>query len=94
MRGATKRPDGCARRSLSTRRSPPSDEGGWRSRGKSLLIYGNRVKPRNEKYFAFAVGQIISTSLRYPVPLRGASAVVMTRGGDAVDVDVAIDGRG
>ena len=29
----------------------------------------------------------------HPVPLRGASAVVMTRGGDAVDVDVAIDGR-
>ena len=30
----------------------------------------------------------------HPVPLRGASAVVMTRGGDAVDADVAIDGRG
>ena len=39
-------------RSLLTRRSPPSDEGGWRSRGKSLRVFGNRVKPQNQKYFA------------------------------------------
>jgi hypothetical protein len=26
--------------------------------GKSLLIYGNLVKPRNKKYFAFPEGQI------------------------------------
>src|SRR5216117_2418156 len=33
------RHDGRARCSLLTRRSPPSDEGGWRSRAKSLLIF-------------------------------------------------------
>src|SRR3979490_591368 len=33
--------------------------------GKSVPIYGNRVKPRNQKYFAFPEGQIraISTSI-------------------------------
>jgi hypothetical protein len=30
--------------------------------GKSLLIFGNRVKPGNQKYFASHVGQITLTS--------------------------------
>src|SRR2546426_12248916 len=44
-RAATNQPVGRARRSLLTRRSPPSDEGGWRSRGKSLLIFSNPSSP-------------------------------------------------
>jgi hypothetical protein len=31
--------------------------------------------------------------LGHPVPLRGALAIVTTRGGDAVDADVATDER-
>jgi len=38
--------------------------------GKSLLIFRNRVKPRNQKYSAFAVGQISA----------GTSAVLPTEG--------------
>src|SRR3954465_4712125 len=58
--------------------------------GKSLPIYGNCVKPQNEKYFAFPEGQIrtISPPSR---PAQRASAVVTTRDGDAVDAKAAID---
>src|SRR4029079_4971338 len=55
-RGAASRPDGRARRSLLTRRSPPPDVGGWRSRGKALPIFGSHVKRKicpNRKYFCF-----------------------------------------
>ena len=31
---------------------------------------------------------------RYPVPLRGALAIVATRDGDAVDAEAATDERG
>jgi hypothetical protein len=41
--------------------------------GKSLLIYGNRVKPRNKKYFAFAVGQISGMNLPVSPDKRGGS---------------------
>ena len=64
-----------------------------RSSGKSLLIFGNIVKSQNKKYFALPE---IKSAAHYahPVPLRGALAIVTTRGGDAVDVTVALDGRG
>jgi hypothetical protein len=39
--------------------------------GKSLPIYGNRVKPRNKKYFAFPEGRTVAYD-RHPVPIRGA----------------------
>jgi len=38
-----------------------------------------------KKYSAFAVGQIISTSSRYPVPLEGRWPSSRTLGQDAVD---------
>ena len=40
--------------------------------GKSLLIFRNHVKPRNQKYFAFHVGQINGTSFARLAPARGA----------------------
>jgi hypothetical protein len=40
--------------------------------GKSLLIFRNRVKPRNKKYFAFAVGQISGMNLPVSPDKRGA----------------------
>jgi hypothetical protein len=39
--------------------------------GKSLLIFGNRVKPRNKKYFAFPEGQIRGTSIAIPSQEEG-----------------------
>jgi hypothetical protein len=35
--------------------------------GKSLLIFRNRVKPRNQKYSAFAVGQISASRPLQPI---------------------------
>src|SRR5262245_46412348 len=57
----------------SRRKGQPQQEGG-RLVVHAILIFGINVKPLKQKYFAFVVGQIISTTLRYPVPLRGASA--------------------
>src|SRR5260221_1988136 len=51
--------------------------------GKSLLIFRNRVKPRNQKYSAFAVGQISArTSAVLP---REGRAHVRNAERDAVD---------
>jgi len=47
--------------------------------GKSLLIFRNRVKPRNQKYSAFAVGQISARTPAIP-SLRGAIARRHERG--------------
>jgi hypothetical protein len=52
--------------------------------GKSLLIFRNRVKPQNQKYFCFHLTQITSRS-RHPVPPEGRSRVVTSAGRDAVD---------
>jgi hypothetical protein len=49
------------------------------------------VQPCVKKYFAFAVGQIISTSSPRPVPLEGRLAIVTDAGRDAVDAGSASD---
>jgi hypothetical protein len=49
-----------------------------RSEIRNISVY---KKPKSPAWYA------------HPVPLRGASAVVTTRGGDAVDVEVAPDER-
>ena len=51
--------------------------------GKSLLILRNRVKPRNQKYSAFAVGQI-SASTSAVLPTEGRAHVTNAER-DAVD---------
>jgi len=53
--------------------------------GKSLLIFRNRVKPRNQKYFCFRSTQITFKSNGL-VPPEGRSRVVTSAGRDAVDV--------
>ena len=52
--------------------------------GKSMLIFRNRVKCRNQKYSAFAVGQISATSLPVSPDERGVAHVTNARW-DAVD---------
>src|SRR5258707_278279 len=42
--------------------------------GKSLLVFRNRVKPRNQKYSAFAVGQI-SARTSAVLPTEGRAHV-------------------
>src|SRR6266436_4231821 len=44
--------------------------------GKSLLIFRNRVKPRNKKYSAFALGQISARTSAVPCPQEGRFAIV------------------
>jgi len=44
--------------------------------GKSLLIFRNGVKPRNQKYSAFAVGQISARTPAVPCPQEGRFAIV------------------
>jgi hypothetical protein len=44
--------------------------------GKSLLIFRNRVKPQNQKYFASRLTQISSISKTVPSPLEGRIAIV------------------
>jgi hypothetical protein len=44
--------------------------------GKSLLIFRNRVKPRNQKYSAFAAGQISARTSAVPCPQEGRFAIV------------------
>jgi len=39
--------------------------------GKSLLIFRSRIKPQNQKYFAFAVGQISGMNLPDSPDKRG-----------------------
>jgi hypothetical protein len=58
--------------------------------GKSLLIFRNRVKPRNQKYSCFRSTQIsfISSPSR---PERGALRNVINAGRDAVDAVGAFD---
>jgi hypothetical protein len=51
------------------------------------------VQPLSQKYSALAVGQIISTNSRHPVPQRGALRNVINAGRDAVDADSADDER-
>jgi hypothetical protein len=65
--------------------------------GKSLLIFRNGVKRRNQKYFGFHLTQITSKSNRF-VPPEGRSRVVTSAGRDAVDArasgaQIAIAGR-
>jgi hypothetical protein len=47
--------------------------------GKSLLIFGNRVKPQNQKYFAFPEGQISGIGSANPAHTRGRFAIVTMR---------------
>jgi hypothetical protein len=54
------------------------------STGKSLLIFRNRVKPRNQKYFPSRLTQIRCISIKSR-PERGALRTSPTRGRDAVD---------
>ena len=58
--------------------------------GKSLLIFRNHVKPRNQKYFYFRPTQIRCISLAIP-SLRGALRNVINAGRDAVDAVSALD---
>src|SRR5467141_2567009 len=44
--------------------------------GKSLLIFRSGVKPRNQKYSAFAVGQISAITTAVPCPQEGRFAIV------------------
>jgi hypothetical protein len=58
--------------------------------GKSLLIFRNHVKPRNQKYSAFHVGQISATTSAVSCPQEGRIAIVTTRwAGDAMDAFVS-----
>ena len=50
-------------------------------------------QPLQQKYFAFAVGQIISTSSPRPTPTEGRFAIVTDVGLDAVDAGSAADER-
>jgi hypothetical protein len=47
--------------------------------GKSLPIFRNRVKPRNQKYFAFHVGQITGICRAILGPHEGRFAIVTMR---------------
>src|SRR5258708_35389645 len=51
--------------------------------GKSLLIFRTRVKPRNQKYSAFAVGQISATTSAVPGHSEGRFAT-LTPGGSGI----------
>ena len=58
--------------------------------GKSLLIFGNRVKTRNQKYICFYLTQIRCISIT-SCPERGALRNVINAGRDAVDAGSALD---
>jgi len=58
--------------------------------GKSLLIFRNSVKPRNQKYFASLPAQI-SSLIRTVPSLRGALRNVINAGRDAVDAGGVLD---
>src|SRR5258708_21436008 len=57
--------------------------------GKSLLIYRNRVKPQNQKYFAFPEGQIRGTSIAIPSREEGRIMIATIVGRVAVDAGSA-----
>src|SRR5258705_10870411 len=57
--------------------------------GKSLLIFGNRVKTRNQKYICFYLTQIRCISITSR-PERGALRNVINAGRDAVDAVVPL----
>src|SRR4030081_3072272 len=64
--------------------------GGWLGpTGKSLLIYRNRVKPQNKKYFAFPEGQIRGTSIAIPSRQEGRIMIATIVGRVAVDAGSA-----
>jgi hypothetical protein len=55
--------------------------------GKSVLIFGSRVKPSNQKYFASQFGKS-ELQLTHPVPIEGRIAIVtLRRPRDAVDAE-------
>jgi hypothetical protein len=58
--------------------------------GKSLLIFRNRVKPENEKYSAFAVGQISGMNPPVSPDKRGGSRSSRNARWDAVDADAPL----
>jgi hypothetical protein len=53
--------------------------------GKSLPIIGNRVKPRNKKYFALSEGQIRRISVGIPSRPEGRIMIATIVGRVAVD---------
>src|SRR6266853_6808891 len=57
--------------------------------GKSLLIFRNRVKPQNKKYFAFPEGQIRGTSIAIPSRQEGRFMIATNVGRVAVDAGSA-----
>ena len=80
-----------------TRRSPPPDVGGWRSRGKSRFRFTEVVsspKIKNiSQYFALPEPKITGTSWVSRPDQRGVRTS-RTWGGDAVDARAALDERG
>jgi hypothetical protein len=58
--------------------------------GKSLLIFRNRVKTGNQKYFASAIGQITDTDFSIPSHSEGRRPSSRTLGRVAVDVEVPL----
>ena len=76
----------------------PSKAGGFpvtgfaesRPSGKSLLIFRNRVKPENQKYSAFAVGQISGMNPPVSPDKRGGSRSSRNARWDAVDADAPL----
>jgi len=62
--------------------------------GKAILIYGNRVKPQNQKYFAFPEDQIRAISTPIPSRQEGRIMIVTIVGRVAVDAEAATDERG
>ncbi|WMT72003.1 hypothetical protein [Bradyrhizobium sp. Ash2021] len=61
--------------------------------GKSLRIFRNCVKPKNQKYSASAVGQISGMNPLVSPDKRGGSRVVTNARWDAVDAKLAEDER-
>ncbi len=64
----------------------------FRPSGKSILIYGNRVKRKisaNRRYFAFTEMRNVAYD-RHPVPTRGALANVTNAGRGAMDAEVPL----
>jgi hypothetical protein len=74
-----------ARRSLLTRRSPPSDEGGWRSRGQISSDFRKSCQAPNQKIFRFTFLQI--RSICFSSHPRGGALAIVTKRWDGVAVD-------
>ncbi|MGH6711436.1 MAG: hypothetical protein ACREEK_20985 [Bradyrhizobium sp.] len=58
--------------------------------GKSILIYRNRVKPQNQKYFALSEWQSSGIFLAIPSHSEGRIMIVMSVGRVVVDAEVPI----